>query len=207
MALSRKVVPEEKLLHLIEKPGVMDDLSLNKKKKGALVLPRPGNLLSAFGAASFKKISLRGINKLLVVACVTITVALVMHYIKEERLIGEKVASLQQQIAKKVPAKTSAAKRDIPEMSTYLTETARNNPFHTIDFVKKPKERKKVLQQVNLKLVAIIWADPPQAIIEDSVSKKNYTVYKGSRFDKFTIKEITQSEIVLTSEDGEKVLR
>ena len=198
MAPARKVTPEEKLLHIIEKPEEADKLDLDKKSKA-------GRLLFPFKKIAFKKITLRGINKLLVLASVVITVVFVFFFIKDERSLQARFESLKEEIKTKV-TRISKEEKKAADVTTYLADTAKNNPFQVLPDVKKAETAEEKIK-TSFKLVGIIWSDRPQAIIEDEATNKNYLVYEGDAIDKFTVSKIAQDEVKLIAEDGETILK
>lgn len=201
----RKQTPEEKLLHIIEKPEEMDRLNIKKRgKKGILPISKLVKI-PFINNIDFKKITLHGINKTLISISAVVTIALILYFIKGERLSQIRLAHIKQKNVG-TDFQIDIKKKDIPDLSSYISETETNNPFHVLPFIGKDKSVE-IEEKIELQLVGIIWSDNPQAIIEDTVSKKNYLVNKGDTIDKFTVKDITQAEVRITSKDGNKTLR
>lgn len=200
-----KIVPEEKLLHLIEKPEQTQDFLINTGSgRGKLYRSKKWGMFLFFQNFIAKR-GLRGINNVFIIIGVFATFFLTSRYIKEERYLKSRFETLQEQMRTATPIQTIEEKKEIPVISEYLTETRKNNPFHAIDFVKKQEPQME--KKLSLSLVGIIWSEPPQAIIEDAVSKKNYIVSAGNKIEKYTVKEITQNSVTLGSEDGEEILK
>ena len=202
----RKLTPEEKLLHIIEKPERIDMLTGKKGKKGIVAFPLPGKgLLGMIGGASSKRFTLRGVNKLIVCLSVILTAALVFFFIRDERNMETKLESLKKGLVKSEEFQLGK-KQVLPDMAIYIKETEKNNPFHVLPETKKV-EKKEPVSTSNLKLVGIIWSNFPQAMIEDESNGKNYSVYIGDTLDKYTVIDITPNTVKLSSENGEKTLR
>ena len=202
----RKLTPEEKLLHIIEKPERIDMLMGKKGKKGIVAFPLAGKrLMGIISNANLKKFTLRGANKLIIGLSVILTAALVFFFIRDERTMETKLESLKKGLVKSDEFQLEK-KKILPDMAIYIKETEKNNPFHVLPETKKA-EKKEPVSTATLKLVGIIWSNFPQAMIEDESSGKNYSVYIGDTLDKYTVVDITPNEVKLASEDGEKTLR
>ena len=199
--MNRKITPEEKLLHIIEKPEEAAKSGLHKKGK----VFNLGRSLGLFKKIGLGRITLHGVNKTLILASVVITVALVFLFIRGEKFMQARFEDLKEDI-KKETFQLTKRQQEIPDLSTYLSNIETNNPFHVLPQVKTP-EAEIEEEGISLKLVGIIWSDRPQAIIEDEISTKNYLVYEGDTVDKFSVIEIKPDEVKLSSEDGEKILR
>lgn len=207
MIRSRKITPEEKLLHIIEKPEEIDKLKINmKNRKDKLSLLKSNGPAAIFGKIDLKKISLRGVNKILIWLSIIVTLSLIAYFIRGERLIQIRLEDLKKEGLEKGAFSIAKRQKHIPDLSSYISETEKNNPFHVLPITDKA-ETEELEQKIDLTLVGIIWSHKPQAIIEDTVSKKNFLVYEGDTVDKYKIIEINQTEVKLTSEDGEKTLR
>jgi len=196
MEQPRKISSEEKLLHVIEKPNNIDKLNLSKKNN----LPKK----KTRGKISFKKFTLRSLNKILIVVGVLAAATIAFSFVDEDRTLQNRFKDLLATIERE-PFDLDKKRESIPDSETYVLNTRKNNPFHILPFVKKQKV--KVITKIDLKLVGILWSDNPQAIIEDSISKKNYLLFVGDTVEKFLVKEITQNEVKLVSETEEKILR
>ena len=196
MKSGRRITPEEKLLHLIEKPEDTDKLGLNKKDR----LFDPEQSLSFL-----KKITLHSVNKVLIIISIVVTIILVFFFIKGEKYMQARFENLKENIKKEV-LQLSKKQEELPNLSMYLADTEKNSPFHVLPNIKKPEAAKEE-KPANLKLVGIIWSNNPQAIIEDETSGKSYLVYEGGTVDKFEVTKISQDTVNLISEDGEKILR
>ncbi len=202
MENSRRLTPEEKLLHIIEKPDEAHKIGLNKKK-GFL---KRGKGLGLFKKISPKKITLHGINKIIISVSVIATIALVILFMQNEKMMTERFGDLKKDIQKET-FRLSETKEEKIDLATYLEDTEKKNPFHVLPVVKKIDILKEEEPKIELKLVGIIWSDKPQAIIEDDATKKNYLLFEGDAIDKYTVEKITKTQVKLVSEDAEKILR
>lgn len=201
MANQRKLTPEEKLLHVIEKPGDIKKMDL-KKRGNASKLGIPPAILKSLDPG---KMTLQGVNKFLISIGALATIILVFLFVKSERFMQTRFEDLKENIGKR-GFELAKDEGNIPDHSTYIARTGQNNPFHVLPDIQKmmAEEAKK---QVKLKLVGIIWSDTPQAILEDENTKKNYLVYEGDTVDKYEISEINQNEVKILADEGEVVLR
>lgn len=203
----KKITPEEKLLHIIEKPEEAEKLDINRNTKPSpFAKLKLGKSLERFKNIDIKKINLRGINKILLWISVVITIAVIVYFVRDEKRLGRNFENIKIKAAEREDFKIDGGKTDIPNLSAYLDETQKNNPFHTLPFIQKLKSEE-VEKKINLQLVGIFWSDNPQAIIEDTATGRNYMVYEGDQVDKYKVGKITQREVRLTSEDGNEILR
>lgn len=207
-AAFRKITPEEKLLHIIEGSQNTDKSSLNKadKEKERPSLFRSVDLSALFDKADFKKITLRGVNKVLAGLSAILTLLLVVYLLNNQEYMRARFEEIKTKRIKKEALQLDVEQKGMPDVSSYISDTTKRNPFHLLPFVEKARP-KGPEETINLRLVGILWSDRSQAIIEDSVSKKTFMVYEGDTIDKYTVKEITQTEVKLSSQDGDKILR
>ena len=211
IAGSNKVTPEEKLLHIIENSPDTGKLSLKKAMNSASgKTDDPAgsfrkNPLAFLNKLDPRNMTLHGINKLFIGICVIATAVIVFYYVRDIQHIDIKFDYFKKTAeARKSPFRTDT-KQDIPAAAKYLAATEKSNPFHILPVIEKP--RKKIKQELNLKLVGILWSDRPQAVLEDEITQKNFMVYEGDTVDKFTVKKITANDVLLVSEDGETTLK
>lgn len=198
----KRITPEEKLLNIIESPGAARKIGTRRKFKVQGFLSGWKSVLS--DKINFQKISLRDINKLLLSATVIATLIFVVYFIKEERHLRIKFDDLSKGNIK--GEEIWGKQKDISNISSYLADTEKNNPFHILPFGRGPKSIKQI-QKSEFKLVGIIWSDTPQAIIEDSLSKKTYVVYEGDTIGESKVGKISKNETILLTKDGKKTLR
>jgi hypothetical protein len=186
----RKLTPEEKLLHVIERPDTIEKLNLNKKKK----IGRP-------------HISLREVNKALIALSGLFVLIFVIYFVKEDAAMQKRFEDLK--ISAKGEAFDTSIKRDrIPLLSKYIEDTGKNNPFDVLpDVVPETAAEAAPEPVVTFKLVGIIWSGSPQAIIEDESSLANHLVSEGDKINDYTVSEISQDSVKLISGNVETTLK
>jgi len=199
---NRKITPEEKLLNIIENPKGAQKLGAHRKfsLQGLFSKEKAGS----FAKINFKKISLRDVNKLLLSAAIIATLIFVVYFVKEERHLRTRFEDLLKGNVK--GGSDVEEQQNNPNISAYLADTEKNNPFNILPFVKKARPIKEVAKS-EFKLVGIIWSSTPQAIIEDSTSNKTYVVYEGDTVGEFTVAKISKNEAIISNKNGKKTLR
>lgn len=194
----RKLTPEEKLLHVIEKPDDIERLRLNKKKGAG----RPGISLD-----TLKSISLRGVNKALVGLSAVFIIVFVLYFVQEDSRMQERFKAIRTQ-AKDEVFDTNIKRDGIPLISKYLDDTGKNNPFDVLPEVKtEPAAELPPEPTVDFKLVGIIWSDDPQAILEDSKTAANHLLSVGDTIGDQTVSEITEDSVKLISGNVETTIK
>jgi len=196
------VTPDEKLLHLIEKPAAAQTAGAGKKKAFA-VLDR---LTLLFPTARIKNIGLREVNLTLIWISVILASYLAYYFIAEDGRLEKRFEVMTGKFTGKTPSYSLSLNKDVGNIHTYLSDTEKNNPFHVLPEVTKPK-KKDVKAPLQLSLVGILWSDVPQAIIEDKTKGQTHLVNIGSTVDKFTVSDISQIKVTLTSDEGETILK
>ena len=149
----KRLTPEEKLLHIIEKPDEAHKVGVNKKTSKTPL--------------KFKKITLQGINKLMIALALAVSIMLVLFFIRDEEATEARFKNLKKEGLREEPFEISAVEKVRTSISTYLEETEENNPFQVLPEVKKQEFKEEVEKKIEFKLVGIIWSDEPQAIIEE----------------------------------------
>lgn len=206
MPVPNKITPEEKLLHIIE----------NTKKNKNTVSPG-GTGRSFFNSIDFrsligivkidpKHLTLRDLNKVLIFVAVIFTLFAFSYLSGEKRFIQDRLSNMRNIEIKKDPLSIDLNNGNKLDASSYVAGTLSKNPFHMLPVDTEPVD-KKVVETKEFTLVGILWSDRAQAIIEDPVTNKTYMVYEGDTIDEYKIDEITQTEVKLTSQYGEKILR
>ncbi|MFH1846356.1 MAG: hypothetical protein ABH869_02230 [Candidatus Omnitrophota bacterium] len=203
-----KITPEEKLLHLIE--GSQEYNKLYNKKK---VSAKTGSFLffsgkSPFHLYSLKNLSLRTAVKLLISISIIATIIVAVYLTKDNDIVREKIRSLQAGEIKTEFMDIDIKQKGMPDQSTFYESTKENNPFHMIPYTEDtPAVQEYAEEKMELQLVGILWSDESQAIIEDGISGNTYVVSAGDTIDVYTITEITQTEVILKSQNGKKILK
>ncbi len=208
----RKITPEEKLLHLIENSPAQKSetpapvAAIPKKMKPASFSINLSGITSLF---DLKKISFRSVNLILIGICAALTFGLIFYTVKNEEIMKKRFST----VLYKGQGKTSMnldepEQNNKPQLSTYVETISSNNPFRVLaDMEEETEEVPEYSESFDFSLVGILWSDTAQAIIEDKTTEKTFVVYKGDNIGKFTVSEITQNTVRLTSEDGDKILK
>ena len=209
MKIHKNLSAEEKLLNVIEKRDPGDKSILDTVGAGGgdtrgsrFILP----IKCDFG---FNRISLRTVNKALIVLLFIGTITLGYFFAGENTFLSAKFDKFK---SRKVPENTSSGisfKKTLPALEQYLDGTEKNNPFHILPVtIAQPiiDENK----ELELALVGIFWDDKPQAVIENSLTKHDYMVYEGDSVEHFVVKKITSDTVHLVSNENgneKKILR
>jgi len=221
MADSNQPTPERELLKLIEA----------KKEPASLVnkgYMRKGLSLFSLGAirgrfsflrARFRRIlsgdfslDIRGINRFLTVVSLAMFFLLIFHFVNSIVGIEEQVEAsfkvdekthefkFQEVSALKKPSYylEKARKRDIFAMTKEMPRIERG-PEKTVPAIKEVAKKTE-----GFKLVGISWSDEPDAMIEDSKSKKTFFVKIGDLINDVKVESISKDKVILSYE-GEEV--
>ncbi len=189
----RKLTPEEKLLHVIERPDDIKRLNLDKKNKS---LGKPK-----------LRISLRGLNKSLIALSAVFVLAFIFYFLKEDASMQDRFRKLEKE-AEGETFDTGTDRESVPLLTKYLEETSKNNPFDVLPQSRpQPAEAAAPEPEISLKLVGIIWSDAPQAIIEDEKSNTNHLVNEGDMIEDYTVSQISRESVKLVSENVETILK
>lgn len=173
---TKRLTPEEKLLNIIEDP---DDKT------------------SAAGreASSQEKKDMWDKNPILyrifVIVCSAFALLLIFY--------------IAQKIGKATSSVTLTFQQENAPANTAELNTT-NSAFGGTSSPKPLTTTATASQREGLSLVGILWAEKPQAIIEDRSSAKTYLVYEGDPLDKYVVKKITQNQVELRSENENKIL-
>ena len=97
-----------------------------------------------------------------------------------------------------------------------LKKIAETAEFHNVD-IKTPSGKISASEQIvpeksysslsHLSLVGILWTDRPQAIIEDEKRQKTYLAYEGDMVNEYKIKKITQSQVEISYNGQDEILK
>jgi len=209
----KKITPEEKLLHLIENSDnnqkkMSLGKTIGKKKKSAGI--KPVNLSTVFSRVSFKmdlkKLGLRTVNKILIGISLLLTIVFLVQWSKEKAVIQKGFDLINVKPAAQESDRLKLQQSEMPAEAAYIAATEKNNPFHLLPVQEKP-ETTEITLATEFKLVGILWSDKAQAIIEDSSSEQTHMVSVGDPLDKYTVSQITKTEVILHGENGDKILQ
>jgi len=206
----QKQTPEEKLLRMIESPA-KDAQNINPFRRRSL---RFFNLAWVKKAGLISKrlkpslISLKNINKVLVVVSFIIMIYLIFDFIRGRPNINQIYTSGV--LAKRIKEPKAASRVQLINLSDYLGEINKRDIFHFIPLKKEatiPQAKEIMVSLVNnLKLVGIIWGKSPQAMIEDKQENKTLLLNPGDDIGRLKIKQILRDRVILSYEDQEMEL-
>jgi len=211
MTVPNKLTPEEKLLHIIEntKTAGQSNSPSGAGRKGfhipSLKLGSLSSIMKSF-KINPKQLSLRDANKVLIVFGTIATIFAFFYIAKEGKFVQEKMSDLKNMDIRQDPLSIDMSNSGRPNESSYIAGTLKNNPFHLLPATDEVVE-KKAVETTDFTLVGILWADRAQAIIEDVAANQTYMVYEGDSIDNYKVVQITQTEVKLVSEFGEKILQ
>lgn len=200
------LTPEEKLLKIIENPGLVE------KKKAGPVIKNVDALKGWFKSFDIKsiipkRVDIKTANKILAVLCVLFTLFLISD------LLGGKVAfkrKLDKILAGTAATGAAVKKANVPEvkMDELIAESKKRSMFTLEPPKEKPIARSDISgQAVELKLVGILWSENPQAMIEDTKAQKTYLVSAGDKIGTVNVKSILMNKVVLSKDTEEWDLR
>lgn len=190
--------PEEKLLKIIEGGDAAAE-RLSEKKKSKLNL-------GAFRFSGFdiKKIKMKNLNLGLLALAFILTIVFIVIFVNKKDTFAQRVDVLVAE-NKKASAVFFENQEEKPDLAKYMLAIKRNNPFDLIPVVRNDKAEE---LKVKFKLAGIIWSNNPQAIVEETISKKTYTVYKGgSLVGGYKVVEISSGGVVIKGKNGKETIR
>ena len=203
-----KATSEEKLLRLIENPDKVKG-SKSPFKKFQPRIPALKDWVKSLNLLlreRVKQLDINTINKGLIVLAVLLTGVLVFDFFRNQPdlswlLRDRSYVSVEKQ--EEQPAISTLLLAD------YQKEIKERNIFSLLPKEASPKE-KTTVDAVSVlddfKLVGIIWADNPQAIIEDIDEKKTYLLNAGDEIKKIKIKKILKNKVIVDFEGEEMEL-
>lgn len=213
--------PEKELLNFIEEKKAPASLKARSSlRRGKSFLSFAGiRARFAYAAEKFKNISfkrlvvdIQAINTILLIAVIILAVGFVFDFTSsllgmnndiEEAFAVEQGAS-SFQFGEVVTLKNSssylekARKRDIFKIAT-------EEPVMAAAVEKVPEKPKEILTKTkDLKLVGISWSNDPDAMIEDTRSKRTFFVKRGGYVNDVKVEAIFRDKVILSYE-GEEV--
>ena len=199
------LTPEEKLLKIIENPGMVE-------KKKALPITRNIDALRSWFATFDikaimpKRVDIKTVNKVLAVLCILVTLFLISDLLNGRVVFKRKLNKILAGTA----VSTAAGRTTIPDVKPedLIAGTKKRNIF-TLEAEKaKPISRSDIAgAAVELKLVGILWSENPQAMVEDTRAQKTYLVSAGDKIGTVNVKSILIDKVVLSKDTEEWDLR
>lgn len=188
---------EEKLLKIIG--GFSEADSGSKKQSQGLHLK---NLIPS--GFDIKKIKMKNVNLGLLVLVFILTVVFIFIFVNKKRAFNQRINFLIVK-NKKPSAIFLEDKVKKPSFNKYMFEIKKNNPFNLLP---QPVGSKKKKIKVSFRLTGIIWSNHPQAIIEETVTKKTYIVYTGdSLVGGYKVEKISSNGVTIKGKNGEETIR
>lgn len=212
MGPDKDIIPEEKLLRLIENPSTI--IPRRRQKKFIPALSYKG--LQAAAIKDFTLIFTKPyiLQRLLTGFSVGLTVFLIFDFLKGRQEI-DKIGLLKSKDFAPIKIDVSAPLRPLP-LSEYMQAVSSRNIFLAPSVVIKktdaeeaPSPPKITIKDLisQLKLVAVIWSEGnPQVMIESAALNKTFLLNKGDTIDKLKIKDIKKDRVILSYEDEEAEL-
>lgn len=206
-----KITPEEKLLKIIENPGMqrpkMSILTkINKVKIDAFVLRVKA---FRFDRSLIKKLNLRIATKTLAVCCVLITIILIFDFLIAAGSISRRLEKTLQLTNTSIAEEKKTA-LPILNLEEVITQTKRRNMFTFLLATAEAQageNQTRASKIPNLKLVGILWSSSPQVMIENTGDQRTYLLSQGEQVEQVTIKKIFRDKVVLELEGQEQELR
>lgn len=213
-----KITPEERLLKIIEGPVP----SAGKQTKGALksefdlvsLEKKIKNLF--FDKNNLNNLDLGKVNRAIAVVCAVFTIFWIFSFAREDFAFKERLEAIKAGAGLSVykPENSrpmgvnieglmaGAAKRNIFKSSSQGNE-AEALPGQT------PKQQAPAQAGTpgDIKLVGIIWADNPQAMLENTKEQKTFLVNAGDNIGDLKVKKILSDKIIIGKGDQEWELR
>ncbi len=194
---NNKLIPEEKLLHIIEDANGAPIANTGQQTKSA-----PKKKISFKLPFSFSRINLI-VTAVLLVA----TIWLVAFFYGEINNIQKRATEFKSGNLPGASSREINVDKGAPEIKDYLSHTKENNPFHLLPQDASTPRRPSKKPTMNLSLVGIFWDDQPQAIIEDLNNSKDYMVFTGDSVGVYKVGKITSDSVELISNEENKILR
>jgi len=190
--------PEEKLLNIIENGDGAAKRPPEKKKLNL-------NLgFFSFSGFDIKKIKMKNVNLGLLAIAFILTIVFIVIFVNKKDAFSQRIDFLITK-NKKPSAIFSESEEKKPNLGKYMLTIKRNNPFDLIPVVKSDKKEE---VKVSFKLAGIIWSSKPQAIVEETISKKTYTLSSGdSLVGGYKVVKISSGEVIIKGKNGEETLR
>jgi len=212
IANSKNITPEERLLHLIEnsKEGSKEFFKKTVGGKRKTDSSKSSVFLNIFSGFSFKtslkKIGIHSVNKILIGISLLLSIVFLIQWSKEKALIQKGFNALSIGHSETKSDRLDLEQPNMPDANGYIAAIEKNNPFHFLPIEEK-NETTEITLATEFKLVGILWTDKVQAIIEDSTSEQTYLVSEGDPIGEYIVTNITQTEVTLHADDGDKILQ
>lgn len=203
------ITPEEKLLKIIEAPGIGNPKTPFGAKGKAPGIKRAGAWLKGLRIDKniFQYLDLRIANKMVASLCGFLTVFWVFDFVR----VSSNLKGRFEQITQAAAIAVAQEKRiSVPEVNIeeILAQAKKRNMFTFLPAKVEATPLAEAIQKTsNLKLVGIIWSDNPQVMIEDAKEQRTYLLGTGEQIGQAKIKKIFRDRVILDVEGQEQELR
>ena len=205
------ITPEERLLKIIESPGIQKAKVYFSAKAKAVnlkaVISQIKNI--RFDKNIIKKINLRLANKIVVSLCGFITLFLLFDFF---RVGGNLRSRFEKTLRASKVAITEEKKVALPNVNIeeVFAQVTRRNVFTFLPAPSKAEASQSpditgIIS--NFKLVGIIWSNSPQAMIESAKEQRTFLLSQGEQIGQVRIKTIFKDKVVIEVEGKEQELR
>ena len=123
MRFFKASTPDERLLHVIENP---------RRNAGVLKKINIDGFLSFFKNTNLKKLGLPGINKILILGSIAVTFGLIVYFAVEKNALRKRFDGLIRADSERGFSYLVETKKVLPDVSDYLRDVKKNNPFHCL---------------------------------------------------------------------------
>ena len=208
--MEEKITPEEKLLKIIENPGLEKRKIISPAVKQQFSLKKIKGMISGFKLNKdlLKRFDLRMATKIAALACVCFTFFWIFDFIRSGVTLNKRFDKLMVDSASAQNKETvlPALNVDMNELSQQLR--ARNIfSFMPTRAVAGELTTEVPVAITNYKLVGIMWSDNPQAMIEDTKEQKTYLLGNGEALGQVKVKKIFRDKVVIGKDEQEWELR
>ena len=205
------ITPEERLLKIIESPGIQKAKVYLGAKVKAIDIKSIVKQLKGFKFDKnfIKKIDLRLANKIVACLCGFMTLFLVFDFFKVNSNLRSRFEKTLQASKSTITEEKKVAFPGV-NIEEILTQAKRRNVF---TFLAAPSKAEVSLSPdiaaiiANLKLVGIIWSSNPQAMIENTREQRTFLLSQGEQIGQMKVKRILQDKIIIEVEGQEQELR
>ena len=205
------ITPEERLLKIIETPGIQKAKVYFSAKAKAINLKTLTAWIKSLRLDKniIKKINLRLANKIVASLCGLITLFLLLDFFRVGVNLGSRFEKTLQASKSAITEERRVAIPNV-DIEEVLAQAKRRNVF---TFLPAPIKAEASLSPditeiiANLRLVGIIWSNSPQAMIENAKEQRTFLLSQGEQIGQVTIKNIFKDKVVIEVEGQEKELR
>jgi len=205
------ITPEERLLKIIESPGIQKaKVYFSAKAKAVNIKTLTAWIKSLrLDKNIIKKIDLRLTNKIVASFCGLITLFLLFDFFR----VGSNLRSRFEKTLQASKVAITEEKNVILPMVNIEEVFAQAKRRNVFTFLPTPAKAEASLSPditeiiSNFKLVGIIWSNSPQAMIENTKEQRTFLLSQGEQIGQIRIKKIFQDKVIIEVEGQEQELR